>query len=765
MTQKHAIWTVILLSFIVLASLYSDVLFHPNDFLFSIKGDGLKNYFNYVYHIKHDPGYFSFEGMNYPYGETIFMVDCHPFYSNLLKFISQNIFDVSPYAIGILNATMLGSLVICSLFVFLIFDYYKFAWYLSIPGAIAIAFLSSNVLLWEVGHYALSYVCFFPISWYLILKYNASDDKIKYSILILINTLFWYYTHVYLGIIILGFTFSFHFFSFLLNKKNVDVKRALSFTIQVILPAIIVYSIITIADNHVGRINMPYIHDHKASVYNVFFPNHSYLRPLYEFFFDLSPQENQTWSKIGNYIGLSTNLILIFIILLTLFSLLVRKKWILKGVLSKFDVVIILSSIALLLFSFAFPFKYNLDYLLPSILKQLVGLGRFAWPFYFIIIIYSLLLIRKLFNNKTSGIIILAAIVLLFSEGLSYHLALRKTISKYPNIFIKDSMSGINSNGFKTLNFKDYQAIIPIPFYHGYLSLHSYESTFDIKELSMKLSYTSGVPLMSALLSRPSVLESKNILQLFSPPFYNKPIKGKLNDKPILMVLSKQEHSLLEKKLLNKAKKVFDSERFELYELPVDSLFMGDNEKYIHEFISQKDSFNLDIESGYFFKDSSTIYYDSFENFENEKAYRGKGSLSKEKKSLNVIYKSKPGEYEQNVEYNLSFWYYNHLYDQTFNSIWIALKDSTDKTFYYKNFNPAKSNIYDGNWALNEITFKFQHKGDYLVLVSKGADLYSDSIYIDELLIRPNNQNLFKPVNSNTSLQSIIIRNNETIKY
>ena len=763
MTKKKSLGLVILLSSIIVACLYSDVVLHLNEYLFSTQADGLPNYFSFIYHIKHDANYFVFQGMSYPYGETIFMVDCHPLVANVLKFISQNIVDISPYTIGIINFFLLGSLVLCSVFMFLILDYHKFPWYTAITGAISIAFLSSNVLLWQYGHWALTYSWFFPISWYLILKYFSSKNKIKYSILILANTLFWFYTHNYLGLSILVFTFGVHLFSFILNRNKLDYKTIVALTLQVIIPILIVYTVISISDTHSGRIELFFSLDHRASIYSVFFPNHSYLRPIYALFFDLSPQNDQSWCQIGNYIGLSTNLIIVATLLFLLFHLIVHRKWQLRELLSNSEVAMLLSATALLLYSMAIPFRYGMDFLLPTIIKQFVAIGRFAWPFYFVIIVTSLLLVRKLFKEKVATAISLVAIGLLFSEGLSYHLKMRNEISKNKNIFHQDARLEKTCPKLKALDFSEYQAIIPIPFYHRYLSLNSFASSDKTEGLSMWLSYTTGLPLMSAILSRPSIFESRNIVQIFIPPYYNKPIQNALNNKPFLVIFSKENHLPIEDGLLSKSHKIFENEAFELYKLPVDSLFSTDNTKYVQEFTAHKNGYTLDKPSGYYVKEEERIYHESFDTLKCEVTYRGNGALFLEKKAFNTIFKSQPNQFSKGVEYNLSFWYYSYIYDQTFNIIRIDVTNSEGKILRTNSIDPAVSNVYDGNWAYNEIPFTLDNESDYIVLSSHGAKLFSDTTYIDELLIRPTNRNIFKPISSANGTIKAIIKNNEMI--
>jgi len=350
MSKSKCVGLVLLISALTVCFLYYDVVFHLNDYLFASKGDGLPNYFTCLYHIKYDTGYLNFNGMNYPYGESIFMVDCQPFLSSFLKFISNNIVDISNYSIGILNFIMLASLIICSLFVYLIIDYYRLPWYVSIFGAIAVTFLSSNIILLKFGHYALSYSCFFPASWYLLLKYLSTDSKIKYSVLILINTLFWFYIHNYLGLIILSFGFFVLFFKLLFNIK-INLIEILSFIIQVILPTLIVYFVILTFDKHNGRIELPYGFNYRASIYSVFFPYYSWIKPLYNFFIDLSAQETESWCAVGNYIGFSTNIIIISVFFYTIYMLIKTRKWIIKTLLTENDLLIAIFNNSIVLFN------------------------------------------------------------------------------------------------------------------------------------------------------------------------------------------------------------------------------------------------------------------------------------------------------------------------------------------------------------------------------------------------------------------------------
>ena len=122
-------------------------------------------------------------------------------------------------------------------------------------------------------------------------------------------------------------------------------------------------------------------------------------------------------------------------------------------------------------------------------------------------------------------------------------------------------------------------------------------------------------------------------------------------------------------------------------------------------------------------------------------------------------------QFEKDSTYELSFWYYNHLYDQTYTRVSIQIKDRKGKVYFIKQFPSVNSAIYDGDWALNVLQFKLQDPNDEVLVTTSGRAVYADSIYIDELLIRPANLNIYKPVESPFDSLKMVIKNNENIPY
>ena len=55
---------ILLLSIVFLFSFYGEAVLHPNNYLFAPDGDGIKNYFTFIHHIKNDVDAHHFNGMN-----------------------------------------------------------------------------------------------------------------------------------------------------------------------------------------------------------------------------------------------------------------------------------------------------------------------------------------------------------------------------------------------------------------------------------------------------------------------------------------------------------------------------------------------------------------------------------------------------------------------------------------------------------------------------------------------------------------------------
>jgi len=730
--KKIGLGCVIAITSTILALIYPDVFFNLNSYLFKGTGDGLKNYYNIAYHIKFDQTYGTFSGFNYPYGEYLMFVDCHPLLANVLKFFSNNIVDISAYTVGILNFLMFFSFILCGVFVYLILLDFSLPVGLSVLASIGITTLSSNALLWQFGHYALSYSFFFPLCWYLMLLYYKGTNKRLHSVLIGLTIALFYFTHVYLGFIL----FLFVFFSFLLiavlERKSISISLLWDFLIQLVIPMLVFVFVLKFFDRHEGRVDLPLVKDYMASFFTVFTPHHSYIKPLYSLFFKLDNTDALWWGRVGSYIGLSTNLILLFALGKFVVRLTKKKTSETRNKLSSKQYIYGVSSILILLFSMGIPFAYAFEFLLPNAVKQMVALGRFSWPFYFVITVLTTVYLYKKLARHLAYILVAFSAVLLFSEGLSNHLVLREKISTSANVYSNKEIAKI---GLEEVDFSPYQAILPLPFYQVGCAPHNYSNEDNVKELTTQLSFMSGLPIMGAMLSRGSKLESRNILSLLQPSYYPKD-GDMLNDKPILIALAKGELHSNEQEILAKGSIVGETESLKLFRINKEELTAYQvPEELLGKFSNGKNFKTSFLEDSLFMSNRNFIT-ESFDTLQSPKTYRGSGALPLKKTEANMVFESTGHTLIPNTNYEVSFWYYNYLVEQTFNTVHIYVKNINGDVTFSKYFDPTRCNNYDNHWALNRQIVPIKEAKDVIYVHSKGKDVYSSEVYFDEIILK-----------------------------
>ena len=134
-------------------------------------GDGLKTYTNAIYHIDHDSTLHWFEGMNYPYGEHIIPATELPGLAILMKLLKPLCPNISDYVVQVVHLEMLLALLLCGVFIFLIFRELEISLWYSILAAVGISFLSpQNIRM--ASHYGLAQQFVIPCLFYLLLIYH-----------------------------------------------------------------------------------------------------------------------------------------------------------------------------------------------------------------------------------------------------------------------------------------------------------------------------------------------------------------------------------------------------------------------------------------------------------------------------------------------------------------------------------------------------------------------------------------------------------------
>src|SRR5574343_400322 len=205
----------LLLSLLILSFVtyyYSPFLFHPNNYLLNDKGDAIKNYYCYEWHVQHDKSDLQFNGSNYPYGELHAYTDGNPFIGNFVSLFSF----LKPYSIAILNLSMLASFFICALVLYAILRFYSVPVLFAIIGSLGITVLCTQSLRLG-GHLALSYNFAIPLIIYLLAVRPVKVFAFSNVWTVFLSCSAIFFIHPYLGMICSLIAIFFYAFTFAIN--------------------------------------------------------------------------------------------------------------------------------------------------------------------------------------------------------------------------------------------------------------------------------------------------------------------------------------------------------------------------------------------------------------------------------------------------------------------------------------------------------------------------------------------------------------------
>lgn len=752
--NKIPFLTLIIFSLVFVFTFYGPIILNPDSYFFSNEGDAIKNYFTYAYHIKHDASYLNFSGMNYPYGEHFMYTDCHPVLANLFKFLSTKFDFFKEHSIAILNFLMILSIFLTFIVSYFLLLQFKISKWFSVLFTISIAVLAPQIFRMG-GHFAMSYSVAIPLSWLLLLKTQDADRKNLFYILLFLNTFFWLFIHAYLGLIILFFLLSLVLVNFLRDHaKRLKIGLYTKQFSILLIPIILFYLFTAATDTHVGRTTNPSgFFLYNAEFDDVFLPHHPPIRPVLDSLTGgVIDQEWEAWS----YVGFSTTLLFVTFLIWGIIQLIKRKK---STTLQRYfqnsmlNNALIAASIVLL-FAMAIPFKQinGLIDLLP-VVKQFRATGRFTWPFYFVALVFSASVFQELYirligrKKRFFAVVLIVSIGLLNSlEGLSYHIGTYLQIIQSKNSFKKDALSPLFKKALNKINPTDYQAIIALPFYYQGSESYSRPRNQETMFASICFSYHSGIPLVNANLTRTSIQESKNIVQIVSPDFYTKEIEKDIkSEKPFLIIRTKDQITEYETELLQKCKLIFRSDEFSLFSLSKADLFKNRAEQRIANYKLQLPKLHVHGDF-YATSDSTFIYSNSFENQKSKHVFRGKGGFQTIKKGKNTFAEFAPNTFKFGKKYQVSLWMYNGIPDALNNWLRFIIEefDETKNEWISTEILPEQSEVINGNWSLVEGTFEVKNSTSRIYITTKGKEDSKQPLYVDELLIREVGVDVYK---------------------
>jgi len=560
--KREWIITLFVLS-IFISILYYKVLQNPNHFLVA-SGDGMKNYYTFMYHVKHDSSFMTFEGMNYPFGENIIFTDNQPLISNTTKIFAKIFPEILCYLPAIHNLTLLFGIVFGGLGLFCCFRYLKIEFYFALLCALGLIALNPQTARFS-AHFSMFYPVLPWIFYLWMLFWEGKRPILISSVLGLIITLSGL-LHMYYfitGSILTCLSIFIYYFNKGYRGKFLEIIKV-SF-LQVILPFILLTFLSSYFNHSSDRPNDPWgFFTYHSSWEGLFF---SYKLPLFEFVNNNITKVRMLDGEGKNYIGLASVLIILYGFYQIIFK---YKSFIAyingNNLVKYFTWIFVLTS----LISFGYPFtisgfEWLLDYTGPF--KQFRSIGRVGWVSFYAINFLSIPLIYHWLKDKKIQPLLLYTIpMIVLCEGIMYS---SKKEFYQTNLESYQCSTKLNL----PLNGQEYQATIADPYFHIGSECFSWSDQSENINQTFKIGYNLALPSMGVNMSRTSFHQALLLNELVTlptkvPEIINI-IKTK-SSKPLLVIESKLNINDQRSKLSHWTKNapvVFENEEFKLRKL------------------------------------------------------------------------------------------------------------------------------------------------------------------------------------------------------
>lgn len=552
---------------LIVSGVFYKIVQDPKQFLVT-NGDGMKNYFTFMYHIKHDTSYMTFEGMNYPFGENIVFTDNQPIIANFIKILTKAFPSLTCHLPAIHNLILLFGLVVGGIGIFLCLRKLSVGFYFSLICGAGLMLLNP-----QMNRLSAHFSMFYPIMPWLFLfwlhiftKQKSLLYSLSIGVIIAISGLIHMYFFITGGIMCLVAMAVYMF----LNKSQVrwfDLIKMVS--LQVILPFAILTFFSSYFNHASDRPSEPWGFFSYCSTWEGLM--FSYKLPLFEFVNNNITKVRGLDGEGRNYIGIFG----VFTVFYVLTQLITNfKNFKTNFLYTKLNVFLLLIFLLTALISFGYPFtikglEWLYDYTGPF--KQFRSIGRVGWVSFYAINLVSIPLIYNMLKKSNQFKVLYYFLPLLvFAEGISF----AKKVDLYQSP-INDYYCTDESK--IPVDFSQFQASVPDPLFHIGSECFSWWDQAENINQAFKLGFKYHLPTMGVNMSRTSFEQSKLLNELVILPYKVPKIVQILKDKsskPLLVVESKLHINDSRPKLLHWTKNapiVFENEQLKLKSLALDS--------------------------------------------------------------------------------------------------------------------------------------------------------------------------------------------------
>jgi len=722
------------LALLILVLIFGRVLAHPNQYLYSAEGDAVKSYYNFAYYLRYDEG-IRHDGINYPYGDHLQYINSHPLYLQMIRFIDRHIYPVATYGVGILNLTMILSLLLAVPFLYLILRKFKVPPLFSAFVALVILFLTPQFDRIG-GHFEMVYAFFIPLYWYLLIRWQEGRQRVLWGSLMLLTALVGGFTSAYYSALLMLLPFAVFLVEIWNNRKNLKayIRPGLSLLFIALLPMIVVKTTVSLTDWVHDRPDNPWgFFIFHSNFFSIFLPQKSML-----------PDLTNNWSALKYqwegraYVGFPALLTALAFAISLGYSLIKWKKpewrcFFPDKALNTY----LFAAILVLLFSMGIPFNWHMEFLtelLPP-LKQFRCLGRFSWIFYYVFTVYTAAFLYRFYRRaRYTGFGQAALILVIFALGywsLEAGLNAKKSTRRIfnSNHLLERTDDELLAR-FSSLENgpEQFQAILFLPYANTCGDKMLFSRGMEAFSLAMSCSYHTGLPIIESFSPRLSFSQAMSSIQLLADSTIYKTRVDDMNDKPVLLVIANEELFAPEDKLADKATVFYSDEAVTYASLPVNA-FNSDHNDWLKLAGAAAESLpcygELCTNA-----DTAKIIYRDFETETSAESFTGIGSRYLKKGSFDLLKEPLYNIFEGDTV-ELSYWLYVDHRTDNMPELELSILDPSEKELKRERIDTRTIHNSDGLWVRVSKTFvpepgmiyRFRVKGKYIT--------------IDDLLVRP----------------------------
>ena len=739
----------------VVWALFPSVLAHPDDIFFLNAGDGLQGYYTMAYYVKYDTG-LHFSGMNYPFGEHINFPSMQPLVSGGMRLLGGLGLPVGDHVIGLTNVVALLGLVLAPVVMYAVLRRTRLpVWYAAIT-AVLIGFMSPQIERLG-GHMALSYACFVPFSWYCLIRIQEAPLRARWYLVFGLSSLLMAGASVYF-LPCASFLALAHGVVFCWQRRRPG-PILWRLALAALLPLLVFRGWLWYTDPIADRPINPYgFLVYLASPATIFTPVMAPFSDLWQALFHTEAANFEGWA----YVGLAAAAVAVAGAL-RLGKRVWHRQWgrVLRPVLPVHLQSGLWAAGFMLLLAFGWPFKFAgfswlVDYVGP--LKQFRALGRFAWPFFYVFSTYAAYYLYRLWRylhlHGAGGFAQgwLALPLLLWGIEAYIHVSTRAKAVE-AGAGAAAFMDAANNPVVQQLSWtnrqaRDFQAILPLP----YFVMGSDKADLSGSQASFaegyKTSLALGLPLVATYMTRTSVGQTMQHVQLLSSPLVEKELLAKLpSRKPFLLLVTPDALTWEEQRLVSLGRKLVSLPNVTLYELPIDALAattLAQERARAQELLP-----TLTANKGLYSSTGKGVLLDAFKGRPDPRGRLSSGSFHEPAATFSTLYDGPLPAPADTGRYEAAVWV-NTTTDYGFGNMQVKLYTAAGQILAHEIADGRRATEVQGDWVRIVVPFRRTAEAVRLEVLYDSQDLVAD-----DLLIRPVDTDVYYYVGQGSKRQLV----------